>query len=116
MCNTQLQKQIEVLEERLRITKNNQITASKTEINLGRYDLARLLIQNLICQINTICFIDSIPNLVIKSNVIVTIHKLEKEMNLVFENGMFYHNDVNLIPFEGIDFSKDKNYNKDWMK
>jgi hypothetical protein len=64
------------------------------------------------------CFNDSIIDQGLKSSVLLALQKLKQEMNIEFENGVFYYYSKNgdKLIVDGRDYSEIDGYNKDWMK
>ncbi len=101
---------------RLALTEGKK--AKQDEINVARFNVARILTSLLLKDIKRICFTDSIPNDGLKSDVIFTLNKLKNEMNIHFEDGMFYFysEQGNKSIVDGIDLTQYETYNKEWMK
>jgi hypothetical protein len=64
------------------------------------------------------CFYNSIIDDGQKSNVLFTLNKLKQEMNIEFEDGIFYYYSKNgdKLILDGVDYNVVEGYNKDWMK
>ena len=105
-------------EQKLRILANEKVIVHNDKMNVARFDIVRILTKNLDTQIRTMCFIDSIIDEGLKSSVLITIQKLKQEMNIEFENGLFYYYSKNgdKLIVDGRDYSEINGYNKDWMK
>jgi len=101
---------------RLALTEGKK--AKQDEINVARFNVARILTSLLLKDIKRICFTDSIPNDGLKSDIIFTLNKLKNEMNIHFEDGMFYFysEQGNKSIVDGIDLTQYEIYNKEWMK
>lgn len=105
-------------EQKLRILANEKVIVHNDKMNVARFDIVRILTKNLDTQIRTMCFIDSIIDEGLKSSVLIAIQKLKQEMNIEFENGLFYYYSKNgdKLIVDGRDYSEINGYNKDWMK
>jgi hypothetical protein len=101
---------------RLALTENQK--AKQDEINVARFNIARIITKHLDKQIRTMCFYNSIIDDGQKSNVLFTLNKLKQEMNIEFEDGIFYYYSKNgdKLILDGVDYNVVEGYNKDWMK
>lgn len=105
-------------EQRLRVLANEKVIVHDDKMNVARFNIVRILTRNLDTQIRTMCFNDSIIDQGLKSSVLLAIQKLKQEMNIEFENGVFYYYSKNgdKLIVDGRDYSEIDGYNKDWMK
>jgi hypothetical protein len=101
---------------RLALTEGRK--AKQDEINVARFNVARILTSLLLKDIKRICFTDSKPDDGLKSDIIIALNKLKSEMNIHFEDGMFYFysEQGNKSIVDGIDLTQYEIYNKEWMK
>lgn len=106
------------LEQQLRDLVNERVIVHDDKMNVARFNIVRIITKNLDTQIRTMCFNDSIIDEGLKSGVLIAIQKLKQEMNIEFEDGIFYYYSKNgdKLIVDGRDYSKIDGYNKDWMK
>lgn len=106
------------LEQQLRDLVNQRVIVHDDKMNVARFNIVRIITKNLDTQIRTMCFNDSIIDEGLKSGVLIAIQKLKQEMNIEFEDGIFYYYSKNgdKLIVDGRDYSKIDGYNKDWMK
>lgn len=105
-------------EQKLRALANEKVIVHDDKMNVARFNIVRILTRNLDTQIRTMCFNDSIIDQGLKSSVLLALQKLKQEMNIEFENGVFYYYSKNgdKLIVDGRDYSEIDGYNKDWMK
>lgn len=106
------------LEQQLRDLANERVIVHDDKMNVARFNIVRILTKNLDTQIRMLCFNDLRIDEGLKSSVLIAIQKLKYEMNIEFENGLFYYYSKNgdKLIVDGRDYSKIDGYNKDWMK
>lgn len=106
------------LEQQLRDLVNERVIVHDDKMNVARFNIVRIITKNLDTQIRMMCFNDSKIDEGLKSGVLIAIQKLKQEMNIEFEDGIFYYYSKNgdKLIVDGRDYSKIDGYNKDWMK
>lgn len=105
-------------ESQMRVLANQKVVVHDDTMNTARFNIVRILIDNLDTQIRTMCFNDSIVSQGLKTGVLITLSKLKQEMNVEFEHGIFYYysKSGDKLVIGGRDYRTIDSYNEDWMK